>query len=49
MAKLPSAEATWLRAFFALPNQLTWEMLETDAVPALSRQVAPWLDELAHA
>lgn len=47
IAELPPAEATWLSAFFAAPNQLTWEMLQTDAVPALSRQVAPWLDELA--
>ncbi|HVB82927.1 MAG TPA: protein DpdD [Candidatus Binataceae bacterium] len=47
IAELPLAEATWLSAFFAAPNQLTWEMLQTDAVPALSRQVIPWLDELA--
>ena len=39
-------DAAWLRAFFASPNQLTWEMLQSDAIPALSRQVVPWLDEL---
>jgi hypothetical protein len=49
MATLPPAEAAWLNAFFAGPNELTWEMLQTDAIPALSRQVAPWLDELARA
>lgn len=47
MAELPPSEATWLRAFFATPNQLTWEMLQTDAAPGLSRQVTPWLHELA--
>ena len=47
MSELPPAEAAWLSAFFASPNQLTWEMLQSDAIPALSRQVTPWLDELA--
>ena len=49
MAELPPAEVTWLRAFFAPPNQLTWEMLQTDEAPRLSRHVTPWLDELARA
>jgi hypothetical protein len=47
MAELPPSEIAWLTAFFASPNQLTWEMLQTDAIPALSRHVTPWLDELA--
>jgi hypothetical protein len=42
-------DSEWLSAFFAPPNELTWAMLETDAAPALSRQVRPWLDELARA
>ena len=44
---LPPFEFEWLSAFFAHPNELTWAMLETDAAPALSRQVTPWLKELA--
>lgn len=47
MSDLSTAEAAWLNAFFASPNELTWEMLQTDAIPALSRQVGPWLNELA--
>jgi hypothetical protein len=47
MVDLPPAEVTRLSAFFASPNQLSWETLQTDAVPALSRQVNPWLNELA--
>lgn len=49
IADLPLFESDWLSAFFAPPNELTWAMLETDAAPALSRQVRPWLEELARA
>lgn len=48
-ADLPSVESEWLSAFFAPPNELTWAMLETNSVPALSSQVRPWLEELARA
>jgi hypothetical protein len=44
---LPRSDSGWLSAFFSPPNELTWAMLETDAAPGLSRQVEPWLQELA--
>ena len=46
---LPRTEADWLSVFFAAPNELTWPMLEANTVPALSRLVRPWLEELARA
>ena len=47
IADLPPHETTWLAAFFAAPNELTWAMLEADTAPALTVQVRPWLEELA--